>query len=129
MIRAFVIALLLLFASGCASARDRTVAAMNGVATFADGAHDYVADEYEQALKDCVKFADTKPKALSCGADVDRKFEKRWKAYRFLRSTWLAVAAAIHAAELSEGGLNEAEALQLLSQLSAAVTQFKEAMK
>lgn len=129
MLRWIWLIVLAFFVSGCASARDRTVAAMNGVATFADGAHDYVADEYEQALKDCIKFADTKPKALSCGADVDRKFEKRWKAYRFLRSTWLAVAAAIHAAELSEGGLNEAEALQLLSQLSAAVTQFKEAMK
>lgn len=128
-LRWIVLAVIAFVVSGCASARDRAVMAMNGTATFADGAHDHVADEYQQALKDCVKFADTKPKALSCGKDVDDKFDPLWKAYRVVRATWLMMAATVHAAELEGGELSEDEALKLLAELSAAVSAFREALK
>lgn len=125
--------LLLLFVAplifGCATVRDRAVASMNGVATFADGAHDHLADRYKAALKSCVDRADTKPKALSCGKDVDERFDPMWTAYRVVRSLWVLLAATINAADLAGEDLDELDVLAMLVKLGGAVNDFRAALQ
>jgi hypothetical protein len=113
---------------GCATVRDRAVAAMNGTATFADSAHDELKRVYKEALDACLELSDTKPKALACANDTDRRFDQAWSAYRAIRTSWLILSAVIHTADLSGARPDEAELLKMLAELAGVVSEFRAAL-
>ena len=109
---------------GCATPRDHAVRTMNSVAIFADRAHDALADRYTRALDSCLDEP-TKGAALACGQRQKRQHTTAWAAYRGLRSSWLALAATIEAAEALDSQLDEADLLALLARLSRSLSDFR----
>ncbi len=115
--------------TGCASARDRAVQALNGVDVLADNAHSILATDTKRAYQGCLDASGNRAMAMACGERVQAKYQPAWDAYRITRRTWLLLAASIQAAEAAGREPSQGEMAVLLGKLAQNVIELKDALE
>lgn len=120
--------IVLAFLAGCATPLSRATVAANGVAAFAEAAHEVLAEGYEAEQTACVATNTTREAAEDCVHVVRGKYASAWSAYRQLRRMWLVVASAIEGAKLGGKSISDRRSVQMIGGLLAAQNFFSKSI-
>lgn len=124
--RHVLIALVLLFLTACASARDTAIVSLNSTSAFGATAEKVIADLDVQGQRKCLAF-DTPLVRDECILKHRLRFHAAYETFRTFRATWMALAAAVRLAEQAEGAYqkpDEAELVRLGLRLADAARAF-----
>lgn len=116
----------------CAPALDGAVVATNAAAELGDRTEAILADAYRREQQACVTDTDREPDAVQCVHLARERYAGAWKAYDRFRTSWLATAAAVQAAQAAQAlgqTPDVSKALALASALVRAETALSAAAK